>query len=96
MTEHTKPEHGHAPSQRQRDVLKAAALDGRRADIENIFTYHAPKDDQQERYEKLREHAKALALQIIELTPYSREQSLALTHLETANMFANASIARNE
>lgn len=89
MTEHNKPD-------QHRDALKAAARESRKADIEHNFTYHPPKNDQQERYTKLREQAKALALQIIELTPYSREQSLALTHLETAVMFANASIARNE
>jgi hypothetical protein len=30
------------------------------------------------------------------MTPVSREQSLALTHLEEVVMFANAAIARNE
>lgn len=64
--------------------------------IENDFTYHAPKGDQAERYVKLREKAKEYALLIVELTPASREQSLALTHLENATFYANASIARNE
>ena len=64
--------------------------------IERDFTYHPPKGDQQERYVKLRENAKFLAYLIVELTPESREQSLALTHLEEAIFFANASIARNE
>jgi len=64
--------------------------------IERDFTYHSPKDDQPQRYTKLREQAKALALLIAETTPPSREQSLALTHLEQAIFFANASIARNE
>ncbi len=65
-------------------------------DIENNFTYHAPKPGQQERYVKLREMGKALAYLIVELTPVSREQSIALTQLEDAVMWANASIARNE
>lgn len=64
--------------------------------IEKTFTYHPPSGDQPQRYERLRAGAKQLALLIDELTPPSREQSLALTHLETAVMFANASIARNE
>jgi len=67
-----------------------------RARIENDFTYHAPQPGQPERYTALREKAKELALLIVELTPASREQSLALTQLETAIMFANAAIARNE
>jgi hypothetical protein len=64
--------------------------------IERDFTYHAPKGDQVERYQQLRDKAKEFALLIVELTPYSREQSLALTHLENATFYANASIARNE
>lgn len=65
-------------------------------DIENTFTYHKPKDDQPERYTKIREKAKELAYVISEETPMSREQSLALTHLQAAVMFANAAIAINE
>jgi hypothetical protein len=64
--------------------------------IQNDFTYHAPKPGQPERYIQLREKAKEMALLIQELTPYSREQSLALTELETAVFWANAAIARNE
>jgi hypothetical protein len=60
------------------------------------FTYHAPKDDQPERYENLRREAKALALRIMGSCPPSRERSLALTKLEESTMWANASIARNE
>ncbi len=68
----------------------------KKAQIENNFTYHAPKPGQQERYVQLREKAKEFALLILELTPASREQSVALTELETATFWANASIARNE
>lgn len=64
--------------------------------IENDFTYHAPTPEQVQRYNKLREAGKAFALLIVEETPASREQSLALTNLEQAVMFANAAIARNE
>ena len=62
--------------------------------IEHNFTYHAPKPGQQETYTTLRAKAKELALLIEELTPASREQSLALTELETAVFWANAAIAR--
>jgi hypothetical protein len=64
--------------------------------IHNDFTYHAPKGDQVERYAQLRDKAKEFALLIVDLTPPSREQSLALTYLEQSVMIANASIARNE
>lgn len=64
--------------------------------LESDFTYHAPKPGQPERYEALRSAAKDLARMIVESTPPSREQSLALTHLEEAIFWSNASIARNE
>ncbi len=60
------------------------------------FTYHAPKGDQSERYKRLRNTAHALAIEILDATPESREQSLALTHLEQAIFYANAAIARRE
>ena len=67
-----------------------------RARIESDFTYHAPKEGQPERYVALREKAKELAHLIVDSTPASREQSLALTSLEQAIFWANASIARHE
>jgi hypothetical protein len=66
------------------------------ARIENTFVYHPPKDDQPERYERIREKAKELAYVINGCTPTSREQSLAFTALEEVVMQANAAIARNE
>ena len=66
------------------------------AQIERNFTYHPPKPGQLERYTQIREQAKAFALLIAEITPVSREQSLALTYLENSVMMANAAIARNE
>ena len=65
-------------------------------DIQRRFTYHAPKGTQPERYVQIRDCAKALAKDIIDLTPASREQSLAITALEECVMWANAAIARNE
>ena len=66
------------------------------ARIDRVFTYHAPQDDQPDRYVTLREHARALALLILANTPKSREQSVALTKLEEVAFWANAAIARNE
>ena len=65
------------------------------SNVENIFTYHAPKDGQPQKYTALREKAKELAYMIEELCPDSREKSLAITKLEECTMWANASIARN-
>ena len=66
------------------------------AQISNAFVYHPVKEGQQERYVELREAARSFAMLIASRTPESREQSLALTKLEEAVMFANAAIARNE
>jgi len=64
--------------------------------VENNFTYHKPHGDQPQRYQQLRDAAKQFAVAIQNLTPESREQSLAITNLEQAVMWANAAIARNE
>lgn len=62
------------------------------------FKYHPPKPElnQPERYERIRAKAGELAHMLITNCPPSRELSLALTSLEQASMWANASIARNE
>ena len=67
-----------------------------KVDINKRFTYHAPKEDQPERYVYLRNQAKNLAIDILRNCPDSRERSLALTKLEECIFWANASIARNE
>lgn len=64
--------------------------------IERNFTYHAPKGNQAERYQQLRDKAKEFAYLMDTLCPKSRELSVAMTQLETAVFWANAAIARNE
>jgi hypothetical protein len=64
-------------------------------DLDNRFTYHAPKPGQSEIYEFLRSAARNMAGIIDERCPDSREKSLAITHLEDTVMWANAAIARN-
>lgn len=66
------------------------------AEIERNFTYHTPKPGQPEQYQRLREKAKELALLIEAECPHSRERSLAITKLEEAVFWANASIARHD
>jgi hypothetical protein len=65
-------------------------------DLANRFTYHAPKNGQVERYQKIRDAAHGLAQLLNSECPESREKSLAVTHLEDAVMWANAAIARHE
>ena len=64
-------------------------------DLENIYKYHAPREGQAEKYQAIRAKAKELAQLVCDTCPESREQSVALTNIETAVMWANAGIARN-
>jgi len=68
--------------------------------VNRNFTYHKPLESktnkQSDRYEHIRDKARRLALDLLELCPSSRELALALTNLEQSVMWANAAIARNE
>lgn len=64
--------------------------------VDNRFTYHPPFGDQISRYADIRDAGKQLAHIIVEITPVSSEQSIALNLLDQAVMMANAAIARNE
>ena len=64
--------------------------------IETSFTYHSPKESQQERYVILRDNAKKLAYEILTFVPPGREQALAITKLEETIMWANKGIACGE
>lgn len=70
--------------------------DKTQARLDNDYVYHAPKDEQQERYVHIRETGKALAEVLCRNCPPSRELSVALTQLEQVIMEANSAIARNE
>ena len=65
-------------------------------ELENHFTYHPPKGDQPERYQKIRDKAKELAEVIFECTPPCADQSAAIRKLRESVMTANAAIAINE
>ena len=65
-------------------------------ELNNRFTYHAPKPGQPAKYEFIRGFARDMAGVLVNECPDSRELSLALTKLEEAVMWANASIARGE
>lgn len=65
-------------------------------ELEARFTYHAPKEGQPERYQRLRDTARALAELVDAECPESREKSLALTNIEQSVMWANAAIARRD
>lgn len=66
------------------------------ADIDNWFSYHAPRGTQQERYELIRNKAKELALVIEMNTPTNADQTAAIRKLRECVMTANAAIACGE
>ncbi len=63
-------------------------------EIDNRYTYHAPKEGQQVKYDVLRCTARGFAWLINDVCPDCRETALALTNLEQATFWANAAIAR--
>lgn len=64
--------------------------------LANRFDYHAPKDDQGDRYAAVRHAIKQAAVECVRLTPCSPEQARALNALDEAMFLFNAAIARNE
>jgi hypothetical protein len=65
-----------------------------KVELTTRFTFHPAVGDQPDRYQAIRDKAGELAVLISELSPESREQSLAITACEEASMWANAAIAR--
>lgn len=64
--------------------------------IEEDFKYAPLNGEQSERYVRLRQKAKEMALLIIGLCPESRERSSALTRLQECTFWANAAIKKEE
>ncbi len=67
-----------------------------RPNLTDIFTYHRPFGDQAARYAGIRFQALQFVQYVVGSTPPSREQSLAITAIQEAVMWANAAIAINE
>ncbi len=64
------------------------------ADLDKMFTYHAPATGTQPgRYGAIRDAGKLLAQQILRHTPPSADQSAAIRKVREAVMTANAAIA---
>lgn len=66
------------------------------AELAVRFVYHPPTTVQSGRMGEIREACHRLAILVSTATPASREQSLAITHIEEVSMWANAAIARRE
>lgn len=68
----------------------------RAIELDHRFSYHEPTPDKTQRYELIRRSALNLVGLLTSECPESRELSLAITKIEEAVFWANASIARNE
>lgn len=61
--------------------------------IDNDFGYHKATEETAPMHDEVRTHFKELAHWLVSNTPAGREQSLMLTALQEAQMWANAAIA---
>lgn len=66
------------------------------AEIDNIFSYHAPKPGQLEKYENIRAAARDFAKVLVANTSAGADQTSAIDELRVCVMTANASIALEE
>jgi len=65
-----------------------------RDNIDDVFKYHPPEnDDQLKSYDRLRQEAKNLAQAILEETPTCGDQQAAIRLVREAVMTANAAVA---
>lgn len=66
------------------------------AELDNLFSYHAPHGDQVNRYGVIRAQARQLARVIMAYSVDSEERRQALLAVRSAVMWANAGIACHE
>ena len=64
-----------------------------RFDLDHLFRYHSPTTEKQGQYERIRAAAKEFAKVILENSPASADQSVAVRNIREAVMNANAAIA---
>lgn len=62
-------------------------------DLRDIFSHHPPEPGQAERYDAIRRGALAFAEVIVENTPPSADQTVAIRKLRESVMVANAAVA---
>jgi hypothetical protein len=64
--------------------------------MKKTYAYHKPSTNGLETITKLRETFSAIHETIEQICPNSRERSVALTHLETAAMYAIKAVVCND
>ena len=61
--------------------------------LEDVFSYHRPTQDQAERHSEVKVAARAFAAAILRLAPDCADRAAALRHVREAMMTASAAIA---
>jgi len=61
--------------------------------LDDLFTYHAPTDEQKGKYDTINETAKKLARAILENCPAGPYRDASLLAIANARMLGNAAIA---
>jgi hypothetical protein len=64
-----------------------------KANLKDVFSYHAPLVTQLDQYSALRTAARDFAETILDNTPTCADQQAALRHVREAVMTANAAVA---
>ena len=62
-------------------------------DLDHIFRYHAPREEQVDKYESLRAAARLFAKTVLDNVPDCADRAAAIRHIREALMTANAGIA---
>lgn len=65
-------------------------------ELDNLFSYHAPREDQVPRYEAIRFSGRGMSQVILENCPPGADRSAAIRKVREAVMTANAAIACGE
>ena len=65
----------------------------KREQLDELFTYHAPDDDQVPQYAKIRLAGQALCDVILECTPVCGDQRVAIRKVREAVWTANSAVA---
>ncbi len=61
--------------------------------LDELFTYHAPDEEQRYRYERFRDAAKVFARELVRCVPQSADRTDAVRKLRECVMTGNAAIA---
>jgi 3-oxoacyl-[acyl-carrier-protein] synthase III len=66
------------------------------ATIRNNFMYHAPKEENIQKFKEIRAEGRLFAKLVMDEVPECAERTLAFRKIEEAVMWANAALARNQ